>query len=125
MLARTWLMRPSLVAGVPGMPSSGCHVGGSRARGDMSHVEATGTGPPKRSRRVWTVHTTHKPDDQLTPVTHTGTTNIGQSVIMKGEFTRSEDLVVDGLVERTNAFRKHLLTVGPSARIQATMSTGL
>jgi len=74
----------------------------------------TGSGPPTPRSR-------HKPDDRLTPVTHAGTTNIGQSVIIKGEFTSSEDLVIDGL-ERANALRKHLLTIGPDARIQANVS---
>jgi cytoskeletal protein CcmA (bactofilin family) len=45
--------------------------------------------------------------------------NIGQSVVIKGELSGSEDLMVEGLVEGTIQLRDHVLTVGPNGRIKA------
>jgi cytoskeletal protein CcmA (bactofilin family) len=48
--------------------------------------------------------------------------SIGRSVVMKGELSGSEDLVIDGQVEGTVNLRQHLLTIGPSAKISAEIS---
>jgi len=48
--------------------------------------------------------------------------SIGRSVMMKGELSGSEDLVIDGQVEGTVHLRQHLLTIGPSAKISAEIS---
>jgi cytoskeletal protein CcmA (bactofilin family) len=45
--------------------------------------------------------------------------NIGMSVVIKGELSGSEDLMVEGLVEGTIQLREHVLTVGPNGRIKA------
>ena len=49
----------------------------------------------------------------------TGLANIGQSVVVQGELTGSEDLTIDGQVEGTINLQKHVLTIGRSGRIQA------
>ncbi|MEE2637489.1 MAG: polymer-forming cytoskeletal protein [Acidobacteriota bacterium] len=75
----------------------------------------TGSGSP-------TPRGTPEPNDRPTPAIHGATVNIGQSVVMKGELTGSEDLVIDGQVEGTITLQNHLLTIGPSAKIKANMS---
>jgi cytoskeletal protein CcmA (bactofilin family) len=45
--------------------------------------------------------------------------NIGQSVVIKGELSGSEDLMIEGLVEGTIQLKDHVLTVGPNGRIKA------
>ena len=47
---------------------------------------------------------------------------IGQSVIVKGELTGSENLVIDGQVEGTIELHQHVLTIGPSGKIKAQVS---
>jgi cytoskeletal protein CcmA (bactofilin family) len=57
------------------------------------------------------VERTRQPEKQIV--------NIGQSVVIKGELSGSEDLMVEGLVEGTIQLRDHVLTVGPNGRIKA------
>ena len=45
--------------------------------------------------------------------------HIGQSVLIKGELSGSEDLVVDGEVEGSITLRGQTLTVGPNGRVRA------
>jgi cytoskeletal protein CcmA (bactofilin family) len=45
--------------------------------------------------------------------------HIGNSVIVKGQLTGSEDLTVDGIVEGNIELRQHVLTVGASGQIKA------
>jgi cytoskeletal protein CcmA (bactofilin family) len=45
--------------------------------------------------------------------------NIGKSVVVKGELSGSEDLVVDGEVEGSIALRGQSLTIGPNGRVRA------
>ncbi len=47
------------------------------------------------------------------------TTTIGRSVIIQGELTSDEDLLVDGQVHGHIHLRSAELTVGPTARIEA------
>ncbi len=44
---------------------------------------------------------------------------IGKSVVIKGELTASEDLIVDGVVEGRIELTKHVLAIGPEGRIKA------
>ena len=44
---------------------------------------------------------------------------IGKSVVIKGELTSSEDLMVDGLVEGKIELREHVLTIGPHGKVKA------
>lgn len=44
---------------------------------------------------------------------------IGKSVVVKGELSGSEDLVVDGEVEGSISLRGQSLTVGPNGRVRA------
>jgi len=44
---------------------------------------------------------------------------IGKSVVIKGELTASEDLIVDGTVEGKIELKNHVLTVGAEGRIKA------
>jgi cytoskeletal protein CcmA (bactofilin family) len=47
--------------------------------------------------------------------------NIGTSVLITGELTASEDLMVDGRVDGRINLPDHALTIGPNAHIQATI----
>ncbi len=44
---------------------------------------------------------------------------IGKSVVVKGELSGSEDLVIDGEVEGSISLRGQSLTVGPNGRVRA------
>jgi cytoskeletal protein CcmA (bactofilin family) len=44
---------------------------------------------------------------------------IGKSVVVKGELSGSEDLVIDGEVEGSICLRGQTLTVGPNGRVRA------
>ncbi|MGO9517856.1 MAG: bactofilin family protein [Candidatus Korobacteraceae bacterium] len=44
---------------------------------------------------------------------------IGKSVVVKGELSGSEDLVVDGEVEGSISLRGQSLTIGPNGRVRA------
>ena len=45
--------------------------------------------------------------------------NIGKSVVIKGELNVDEDLTIEGRVEGTIQLRNHVLTIGPSGRVNA------
>jgi cytoskeletal protein CcmA (bactofilin family) len=45
--------------------------------------------------------------------------HIGKSVVIKGELTASEDLVIEGQVEGKVELRDHLLTIGPNGKVKA------
>jgi cytoskeletal protein CcmA (bactofilin family) len=45
--------------------------------------------------------------------------NIGKSVVIKGELTGSEDLMIEGQVEGKIELRQNILTIGPNAHIKA------
>lgn len=47
------------------------------------------------------------------------TSTIGETVIVKGEFTASEDLTIEGQVEGKIALPEHVLTIGSHGKIQA------
>ena len=45
--------------------------------------------------------------------------NIGKSVVIKGELTGSEDLMIEGQVEGQIELREYVLTIGPNGKINA------
>jgi len=47
---------------------------------------------------------------------------IGKSVVIRGEVTGSEDLIVDGRVEGTVSLSENRLTIGPNADVAADLS---
>ena len=47
--------------------------------------------------------------------------NIGKSVVIKGELSGSEDLTIEGQVEGKIELRQNVLTIGPNAKIKATV----
>ncbi|MBI2835984.1 MAG: polymer-forming cytoskeletal protein [Acidobacteria bacterium] len=47
------------------------------------------------------------------------TVNIGKSVVIKGELSGSEDLVIEGQVEGKIELRQNVLTIGPNGKIKA------
>jgi cytoskeletal protein CcmA (bactofilin family) len=54
-----------------------------------------------------------------TPRNEIDMVNIGKSVVIKGELTGSEDLMVEGRVEGTIQLRDHVFTIGPNGNIAA------
>jgi cytoskeletal protein CcmA (bactofilin family) len=67
---------------------------------------------------------TPKEEEYLTPAPEQAApkplqTNIGKSVVVKGELSGSEDLYVDGEVEGSISLRGQNLTVGPNGRVRA------
>jgi cytoskeletal protein CcmA (bactofilin family) len=58
----------------------------------------------------------------VVPRPEPGTGQLGRSVVVKGELTGSEDLMVDGRVEGVINLGEHALTVGPNATISAAIS---
>ncbi len=51
-----------------------------------------------------------------------GITTIGKGVVIEGEVKGGEHLVIDGEVAGTIDLRQHVLTVGPTGRVQAQLS---
>jgi cytoskeletal protein CcmA (bactofilin family) len=49
-----------------------------------------------------------------------GRVTLGRSMVVKGELTGSEDLIVDGQVEGRIHLSDHTLTIGPEAHIGPT-----
>jgi cytoskeletal protein CcmA (bactofilin family) len=45
--------------------------------------------------------------------------NIGKSVVIKGELSGSEDLIIEGQVEGKIELRQNVLTIGPNGKIKA------
>ena len=54
--------------------------------------------------------------------TSKATASLGGSVFVKGEINGSEDLTVDGRVEGRIDLPEHALTIGPNAKIDATIT---
>jgi cytoskeletal protein CcmA (bactofilin family) len=48
-----------------------------------------------------------------------GAVNIGKSVVIKGELSGSEDLVIEGQVDGKVELRQNVLTIGPNGKIKA------
>jgi cytoskeletal protein CcmA (bactofilin family) len=45
--------------------------------------------------------------------------NIGKSVVIKGELSGSEDLIIEGQVDGKIELRENVLTIGPNGKIKA------
>ena len=56
------------------------------------------------------------------PHTPEGITRIGRGVVIEGEVKAGEDLVIDGKVDGTIELRHHVLTVGPTGRVNVQLS---
>ena len=52
-------------------------------------------------------------------VPRTEVAQIGKSVVIRGELTGSEDLLLDGEIEGTIELHQNALTVGPNGRVRA------
>jgi cytoskeletal protein CcmA (bactofilin family) len=50
-----------------------------------------------------------------------GTAALGKNVTVKGQIFAREDLTIDGEVEGTVECHEHRLTIGPNARVQASL----
>jgi cytoskeletal protein CcmA (bactofilin family) len=50
-----------------------------------------------------------------------GTALIGKSVLIKGQITGREDLIIDGELEGTLELPEHRLTIGSNGKVQATI----
>jgi cytoskeletal protein CcmA (bactofilin family) len=57
------------------------------------------------------------------PVSSSAVSGIGKSVLIKGEIYSREDLIIDGEVEGTVELPDQRLTVGPSAKIKADLTS--
>jgi cytoskeletal protein CcmA (bactofilin family) len=74
--------------------------------------ESVQPSPAGRAASVPTVEIAQTPEPR-------DAARIGRSVVIKGELTASEDLIIDGSVEGRIELRKNVLTVGPEGRIKA------
>ena len=54
--------------------------------------------------------------------TENGQARIGKSVVIRGEVTGNEDLIIDGRVEGTVILSESRLTVGPNAKVSADLT---
>jgi cytoskeletal protein CcmA (bactofilin family) len=54
--------------------------------------------------------------------TENGLARIGKSVVIRGEVTGSEDLIIDGLVEGTVTLTESRLTIGATAKVSADLT---
>ena len=69
---------------------------------------------------VNTVPDTSAPRSEAPPrVPERDMVNIGKSVIIKGELTGSEDLMIEGQVDGKIELRQNILTIGPNGKIKA------
>lgn len=60
-----------------------------------------------------------RPADTMREARSSEIATIGKSVVVKGELSGSEDLVVDGEVEGSITLRGQSLTIGPNGRVRA------
>jgi cytoskeletal protein CcmA (bactofilin family) len=91
---------------------------GEVARPPVSGREVTGTvapgapGAPSAPR-------VHAPETEAMRQMDKDVVNIGKSVVIKGELSGSEDLVIEGTVEGKVELGEHVLTVGAHGKIKA------
>lgn len=60
-------------------------------------------------------------DAEASTSRNTGQAVLGKNVTVKGQIFSREDLTIDGEVEGTVECQEHRLTIGPNARVQASM----
>lgn len=68
---------------------------------------------------VASVPRVHAPETEAKRTMDKDVVNIGKSVVIKGELSGSEDLVIEGTVEGKVALGEHVLTVGTHGKIKA------
>jgi cytoskeletal protein CcmA (bactofilin family) len=61
----------------------------------------------------------HAPAPRPTPSVERTIVNIGKSVVIKGELSGSEDLIIEGQVDGKIELRENVLTIGPNGKIKA------
>ena len=64
---------------------------------------------------------TFEPESIPTPRGPGGSAALGKNVTVKGQIFAREDLTIDGEVEGTVECHEHRLTIGPNARVQASL----
>jgi cytoskeletal protein CcmA (bactofilin family) len=64
-------------------------------------------------------HRVHGPETEAMRQMDKDVVNIGKSVVIKGELSGSEDLVIEGTVEGKVELSEHVLTVGTHGKIKA------
>jgi cytoskeletal protein CcmA (bactofilin family) len=64
-------------------------------------------------------HRIHTPETEAMRHMDKDVVNIGKSVVIKGELSGSEDLVIEGTVEGKVELSEHVLTVGTHGKIKA------
>lgn len=62
--------------------------------------------------------TTYKPLESSAP-SSSRPTNLGSTVVLKGDLTGSEDLIVEGQFDGTINLREHCLTIGARGQVKA------
>ncbi len=95
------------------------------------HPQPTSPREPERERereRVWTPTPAPQPEKTITEATPkvsnlTGSTQsptvLGRSVIVKGELTSTEDLLIEGQFDGTVNLQDHCLTIGANGQVKA------
>ncbi len=75
---------------------------------------------PQR-REINTMSSPTRPFDSEPISTRAGSAALGKNVTVKGQIFAREDLTIDGEVEGTVECQEHRLTIGPNARVQASL----
>ena len=65
------------------------------------------------------VSTSQMPPAPAPQSTHSDSARIGQSVVITGEITGSEDLTIEGRVDGTIESRQHTVVIGQQATVKA------
>ncbi len=91
---------------------------GEVVRPPVGGREATGAVPPG-APGVPSAPRVHVPETEAMRHMDKDVVNIGKSVVIKGELSGSEDLVIEGTVEGKVQLGEHVLTVGAHGKIKA------
>lgn len=78
---------------------------------------------PESQRREFNTMSspTRASEPEPNPVRGSGSAALGKNVTVKGQIFAREDLTIDGEVEGTVECHDHRLTIGPNARVQASL----
>ncbi len=76
---------------------------------------------PQRREVSTTLSSTGRGIEPESGVVRSGTAALGKNVTIKGNIYAREDLTIDGEVEGTIECHDHRLTIGPNARVQASL----
>lgn len=77
--------------------------------------------PAQTSREVHTQNMATAPVRTYDPPAPAGSATIGKAVMIKGQISSREDLVIDGEVEGTVEAQEHRITIGPNGKVQASV----